>query len=106
MVSQPAKIARRAAWATGFTVTIGAAFVPLLWPLVIAGAVLAALTLRRSGQVLFSMQMADFREYDLHFLTAIMINAGQNFQLSVSCQNSGGKACTPMVMISGTNAGS
>ncbi len=64
------------------------------------------LTLSRSGQVLFSMQLADFREYDLHFLTAIMISAGQKFQLSVSCQNSGGKACTPMVMISGTNAGS
>jgi hypothetical protein len=48
MVSQPAKVARRAAWATGFTVTIAASFVPLLWLLVVAAAVLAALTLRRS----------------------------------------------------------
>jgi hypothetical protein len=64
------------------------------------------LTLSRSGQVLFSLQLADFREYDLHFLTAIMINAGQKFQLSVSCQNTGGKTCTPMVMISGTNTAS
>lgn len=63
------------------------------------------LTLSRSGQVLFSLQLADFREYDLHFITAIMITAGQNFKMAVNCQNSGGKACTPMVMISGTNAG-
>jgi hypothetical protein len=63
------------------------------------------LTLSRSGQVLFSLQLADFREYDLHFITAIMIDAGQNFSLSVACQNSGGKKCTPTVMVSGTNAG-
>ncbi len=63
------------------------------------------LTLTRRGQVLFSMQLADFREYDLHFITAIMITAGKDFRLTVNCQNSGGKACTPDVMISGTNAG-
>jgi hypothetical protein len=63
------------------------------------------LTLSRSGQVLISLQLADFREYDLHFITAIMVGAGQNFSLSVACQNTGGKACTPMVLISGTNAG-
>ena len=38
------------------------------------------LTLSRRGQVLFSMQLADFREYDLHFITAIMIAAGQGLQ--------------------------
>ena len=48
MVGQPAKVARRAAWATGFTVTIAASFVPVLWLLVVAAALLAALTLRRS----------------------------------------------------------
>jgi GT2 family glycosyltransferase len=52
MFSEPAKIARRAAWATGLAITVGAAFVPLLWPMAIAGAVLAALTLRRSGPAL------------------------------------------------------
>jgi len=52
MFSQPPKIARRAAWATGLAITVGAAFVPLLWPLAVAGAVLAALTLRRSGPAL------------------------------------------------------
>jgi hypothetical protein len=61
------------------------------------------LKLSRSGQLLFSLQLADFREYDLHFITAIMIAAGQNFTMTVHC--SGGGACTPMVMISGTDAG-
>jgi hypothetical protein len=63
------------------------------------------LTLSRSGQELFSLQLADFREYDLHFITAIRLTAGQNFKMAVTCQNPGGKACTPMVMISGTDAG-
>ena len=40
MFSQPRRIARRAAWATGLTVTVGAAFVPLLWPMAVAGAVM------------------------------------------------------------------
>src|SRR5262249_11349614 len=48
MFSQPPKIARRAAWATGLAITVGAAFVPLLWPLAVAGTVLAGLTLQRS----------------------------------------------------------
>ncbi len=62
------------------------------------------LTLSRDGQVLFSEQLADFRDYDLHFITAIMIAPGQNFQFSVSCKNPGGKACTPVVLITGTNS--
>ena len=40
------------------------------------------LTLSRSGQLLFSLQLADFREYDLHFITAIMITAGKNFAMT------------------------
>jgi len=62
------------------------------------------LTLSRDGQVLFTEQLADFRDYDLHFITAIMLTAGQNFQFSVSCQNQGGKACTPTVLVTGTSS--
>jgi hypothetical protein len=62
------------------------------------------LTLSRGGTVLFSEQLADFREYDLHFITAIMLTAGQKFQFSVNCTNSGGKACTPVVLITGTTS--
>jgi GT2 family glycosyltransferase len=53
MFSQPPKIARRAAWATGLAIAVGAAFVPLLWPMAVVAAVLAALTLRRPGPALF-----------------------------------------------------
>ena len=49
MLTQRGKAARRAAWATGLTVMVGAAFVPLLWPMAVAGAVLAGLALRRSA---------------------------------------------------------
>ena len=48
MCTQPPRIARRAAWATGLAVTVGTAFVPILWPITVVGAVLAALTLRRA----------------------------------------------------------
>jgi hypothetical protein len=61
------------------------------------------LTLSRAGQVLFSEQLADFREYDLHFITAIMVTAGQKFSFAVSCTNPKGKACTPVVLITGLN---
>ena len=49
MFTEPPTLARRAAWATGLTVALGAAFVPLLWPIAIAGAVLAALLWRRAA---------------------------------------------------------
>ena len=54
MFSQPRKLARRAAWATGLTVTVGTAFVPLLWPIAVAGAVLALLAFRASGRALLA----------------------------------------------------
>ena len=55
MVTQPPKVARRAAWATGFTVTVGTSFVPLLWLMTIAGAALAVLALRRSTELLTNL---------------------------------------------------
>ncbi len=48
MFSQPPRIARRAAWATGLAIALGAAFVPLLWLLAVLAAVPAAIALRRS----------------------------------------------------------
>ena len=41
--------ARRAAWATGLFLAIAAAFVPLIWVVALAAAVLAAVTLGRRG---------------------------------------------------------
>ncbi len=42
--------ARRAAWATGLFLAIAAAFVPLVWLIALAAAVLAAVTLGRRGR--------------------------------------------------------
>ncbi|HET6185844.1 MAG TPA: glycosyltransferase [Trebonia sp.] len=39
MVTAPRRQARRAAWATGLLIALGAAFAPLLWPLGVLGAV-------------------------------------------------------------------
>ena len=47
MFSQPPRRARRAAWATGLVVALGAAFVPLLWGITLIATTVAALALRR-----------------------------------------------------------
>ena len=46
MFSQPPRLARRAAWATGLMVAVGAAFVPLLWGVVLIAAAVTALAVR------------------------------------------------------------
>jgi GT2 family glycosyltransferase len=55
MFTESARLARRAAWATGLLVTVGTAFVPVLWPMAIIGAVLAAATMRRSRAMLINL---------------------------------------------------
>jgi len=55
MFTEPPKLARRAAWAAGLTVAVGAAFVPLLWPLAIAGVVLAGLLMRSRAASLVNL---------------------------------------------------
>jgi hypothetical protein len=52
MFSEAPRLARRAAWATGLGVTAGTAFVPGLWPMAVAAAVIAAITVRRPGPAL------------------------------------------------------
>ncbi len=59
------------------------------------------LTVSRAGQVLVTTRLENFRDYDLHFVTAITVPAGESVRFAVRCQNSGGKACTPVVLISG-----
>jgi GT2 family glycosyltransferase len=46
--AQPRRRARRAAWATGLALTVGTAFVPLLWPIALIAAAAAALAFRRA----------------------------------------------------------
>jgi len=47
MLTQPARRARRAAWATGFTIALAAAFVPLVWAVALVAAL--ALVAARPG---------------------------------------------------------
>jgi hypothetical protein len=58
------------------------------------------LTVSRNGQVLLSTRLENFRDYDLHFVTAITIPAGDSLSMSVNCQN-GGPACSPVALVSG-----
>jgi GT2 family glycosyltransferase len=58
MLSQPPRIARRAAWATGLLTAIAAAFAPLVWPIVLAGVVAATLLLRRHAAALINTAIA------------------------------------------------
>jgi len=55
MFSEPPRLARRAAWATGLTVTVGTAFAPVLWPMAVVAAVIATLCLRRSRAMLLNL---------------------------------------------------
>ncbi len=56
MFSQPPRLARRAAWATGLVIALGAAFVPLLWLIALLAAVLAAAAAaRRADRLLINI---------------------------------------------------
>jgi GT2 family glycosyltransferase len=55
MFSESRRLARRAAWATGLLVTVCTAFVPVLWPMAVVGAVIAAALLRRSSASLLNL---------------------------------------------------
>jgi len=55
MFTESARLARRAAWATGFIVMIGTAFVPVLWPMAVVAVVIAAVVVRRSRPMLLNL---------------------------------------------------
>ena len=50
VLTRPARIARRAAWATGLLVAVAAAFVPLVWPIAVLAALGAAAAWRWLGR--------------------------------------------------------
>ncbi len=62
-----------------------------------------SLTITRGGNTLISTRMENFRDYDLHFVTAITVGTGQSLTISVTCDKPGqGKtACSPAVLVSG-----
>jgi GT2 family glycosyltransferase len=56
--TQPRKLARRAAWAAGLGVAVCAAFVPLIWVIAVAAAVVAAVTIGRNRDSLINLGIA------------------------------------------------
>ncbi len=58
MFSQPPRIARRAAWATGLVTAVAAAFVPLVWPIALLAGVVAAALLRGGRRQLINIGIA------------------------------------------------
>jgi GT2 family glycosyltransferase len=54
MFSETPRLARRAAWATGLVLTVGTAFVPILWPMAVAAAVVGAITMSRPRRALLT----------------------------------------------------
>jgi hypothetical protein len=56
------------------------------------------LALRRDGVTLFPIKLENIRDYDLHFVTPLVLNPGQTLNLSLtSCSN----PCDPAVFYSG-----
>lgn len=62
-----------------------------------------ALTITRGGSTLISTRLENFRDYDLHFVTAITVGSGQSLNVSVTCDKpgQGQTVCTPAVLVSG-----
>jgi hypothetical protein len=57
------------------------------------------LTVSRGTTPLLSLQLANFRDYDLHFVTPIVIGPGQQLKMNASCTSAG--ACDPSLFYSG-----
>lgn len=60
------------------------------------------MTLSRGGVVLYDLSLSSFPFYDNHQITPIIVPSGQDLTMKVTCQNPGGKACTPLVLVTGT----
>jgi hypothetical protein len=58
-----------------------------------------AIVLLRDGQALLRLRLENFRDLDFHFVTPIVVAAGQSLDLSLACTGSG--TCDPAVYYSG-----
>jgi len=57
-----------------------------------------AVVVLRDTNPLLQLRLENFRDYDLHFVTPIVIQDGQSLNLSLSCTSS---PCDPAVFYSG-----
>jgi len=53
-----------------------------------------SLVVRRGGNALITTRMENFRDYDLHFVTAITVGTGQSLSISVTCDKPGDRKST------------
>jgi hypothetical protein len=60
-----------------------------------------ALVVLRDTSPLLQLKLENFRDYDLHFVTPIVINDGQSLNLSLVCSDSVADPCNPAVFYSG-----
>ncbi len=58
-----------------------------------------ALVILRDSTPLLQLRLENFRDYDLHFVTPIVVSKGQSLNLSLSCTSAG--SCDPAVFYSG-----
>ena len=58
-----------------------------------------ALVILRDTTPLLQLRLENFRDYDLHFVTPIVVSKGQSLNLSLSCTSAG--SCDPAVFYSG-----
>jgi hypothetical protein len=61
------------------------------------------MTVRRDGATLFSVQLANFRDLDYHFVAPLVFNGGQQLVVSLSCDTPGPPAasCSDAVTFAG-----
>ncbi|HWB67765.1 MAG TPA: hypothetical protein VG708_13160 [Mycobacteriales bacterium] len=62
---------------------------------------LGTVFLKRGSGVLFTLNLADFRDLDYHFVSPITVPKGQSLAFSVQCANTAKRACTPAVYLGG-----
>jgi hypothetical protein len=60
------------------------------------------LSISRDGQVLYDLPLQAIPFYDTHQITPIIVPSGQSLTMRVTCQNPGGKACSPTVFVAGS----
>jgi len=58
-----------------------------------------ALVLLRDATTLYQLRLENFRDFDLHFVTPIVLTSGQSLNLSLACTGEG--PCDPSVLYSG-----
>jgi hypothetical protein len=59
------------------------------------------LTITDGGTVIMRTQLADFRNYDLHFITPITVDSGKSLSMNVQCQDPAGTTCSAAALVSG-----